>query len=770
MTRVLLALIAVTGVAVGAAALRVWIALGGRLDPDLVMTSPAAGAATVAFAGIAALVVLVAAFLLVAPRWTPVAATLVPGGRTARLAALLVVVALGGLTVAFVGIRLADGRDAARPFWLVLAIGGLLIGPTAALVSWLVGDLAWRGSPVRSDEARERRWPFVAIALLAIVAAVPQATSGADPDTDPERVCDARLECRWMTVEADQLDHADRPTRVLRYGLRRADRERRGTLVMVTGGPGVSGIASYDQSESSLDARLTDWLDIVAFDPRGVGDSGYRDCLAASGRYSEALDREPTAAAIEGFVADCLRDAEVDPSTLGDYGGAQIAEDIETIRLDLGVERIALYGESYGTAIAQRYALAHPERLDALILDAPLDIAAPTDRSWAEATAAFEATLEATFDACLADATCAGDLPDPDGAWRRTLAALDDRTQVARYADTEGNLRDWPVTRSAVIDSVLDGLYGETTRMLGLRAIAAADRNDWVPMARLVDGGFGALEPLATSSEFTYFATMCADRVVATPDLGLGAYLAAADRAGLTTRPMSNVYLSGAPCHAWPLPPGPAPASELPAGSAFPVVILTASADPITPEATAYRLAERYRATTEAYLVATSGGAHVTFGRGDSCPDDVVAELLTSGAAPRLAITSCPGTVIEQYVALVRREVDEDELSFLGRSLDIELFTHPGYQAWDGEGSLAVGCRFGGRMEISRGVEADRIDVRGCAVVDGREMDGSGVYHDDGPVEFDVSFGRGSLRYDIDEAGRASWSGTVDGRAITGRD
>ena len=770
MTRVLLALVALAGVVVGATALRVWIALGGRLDPDLVMTSPAAGAATVAFAGIAALVVLLAAFLLLAPRWTPVAAALVPGGRTGRPAAILAGVALGGLAVAVVGIGLADGRDTARPFWLLLAISGLLIGPTAALVSWLVGDLAWRGSPVRSDEARERRWPFVAITLLAIVAAVPQATSGADPDTDPERVCDARLECRWMTVEADQLDHADRPTRVLRYGLRRADRERRGTLVVVAGGPGVSGIASYDQTESSLDTRLTDWLDIVAFDPRGVGDSGYRDCLGASGRYSEALDREPTVAAIEGFVADCLRDAEVDPSTLGDYGSAQIAEDIETIRHDLGVERIALYGESYGTAIAQRYALAHPERLDALILDAPLDIAAPTDRSWAEATASFEATLEATFDACLADGACGTDLPDPDGSWRRTFAALDARPQVARYADTEGDLRDWPVTRSAVIDTMLDGLYGETSRMLGLRAIAAADRGDWVPMARLVDGGSGELEPLSTTSDFTYFATMCADRVAATPDVGLEAYLAAAHRADLTTRPMSDVYLSGAPCHAWPLPPGPAPASELPPGSAFPVVILTASADPITPEATAHRLAERYRATTAVYLVATSGGAHVTFGRGDSCPDDVVAELLTSGATPSRAITSCPGTVIDEYVALVRRDVGEDELSFLGRSLDIELFTHPGYQAWDGAGTLAIGCRFGGRMEVSRGSEADRIDVRGCAVVDGRVMDGSGVYHDDGPVRFDVSFGRGSLRYDIDGAGRARWSGTVDGRSITGRD
>ena len=770
MTRVLLALVALAGLVVGATALRVWIALGGRLDPDLVMTSPAAGAATVAFAGIAALVVLLAAFLLLAPRWTPVAAALVPGGRTGRLAAILAGVALGGLAVAVVGIGLADGRDTARPFWLLLAISGLLIGPTAALVSWLVGDLAWRGSPVRSDEARERRWPFVAITLLAIVAAVPQATSGADPDTDPERVCDARLECRWMTVEADQLDHADRPTRVLRYGLRRADRERRGTLVVVAGGPGVSGIASYDQTESSLDTRLTDWLDIVAFDPRGVGDSGYRDCLGASGRYSEALDRGPTLGAIEGFVADCLRDAEVDPSTLGDYGSAQIAEDIETIRHDLGVERIALYGESYGTAIAQRYALAHPERLDALILDAPLDIAAPTDRSWAEATASFEATLEATFDACLADAACATDLPDPDGSWRRTFAALDARAKVARYADTEGDLRDWPVTRSAVIDTMLDGLYGETSRMLGLRAIAAADRGDWVPMARLVDGGSGELEPLSTASDFTYFATMCADRVAATPDVGLEAYLAAAHRAELTTRPMSDVYLSGAPCHAWPLPPGPAPASELPPGSAFPVVILTASADPITPEATAHRLAERYRATTAVYLVATSGGAHVTFGRGDSCPDDVVAELLTSGETPSRAITRCPGTVIDEYVALVRRDNDEDELSFLGRSLDVELFTHPGYQAWDGAGTLAIGCRFGGRMEVSRGVKSDRIDVRGCAVVDGRVMDGSGVYHDDGPVRFDVSFGRGSLRYDIDGAGRARWSGAVDGRSITGRD
>ncbi|HET7169515.1 MAG TPA: alpha/beta fold hydrolase [Candidatus Limnocylindrales bacterium] len=769
MTRILLALIAITGVAAGAAALRVWAALGGRLDPDLVMTTPAADAALLAIGGTVALVILVGAFALLAPRWTPVSGSLAPAGRTARLAAVLVVGTLIGLGVASLGIRLADGRDTARPFWLLLAVSVLLTAPTAALVSWLVGDLAWRGTPAPTPESRERPWPFVAMALLAIVAAVPPALDAADPDTNPDRVCDARLECRWMTVEADQLSHADRPTRVLRYGLRPADRERHGTLVMVTGGPGVSGIVAYDQGESTLDPRLTDWLDIVAFDPRGVGDSGYRDCPDASQRYGQVMDGRLTASMIETFVSDCLRDAEVDPSTLADYGSANIAEDIETIRLDLGVDRIALYGESYGTAIAQRYALAHPDRLDALILDGPLDISAPTDRTWAESTASFEATLAATFDACRADTDCADDMPDPDGAWRRTLAALDGRAEVARYADSAGDPTNWPVIRSAVVDSVLNGLYGETGRMLALRAIAAADRGDWVPMARLVHAGLGTLEPSATSSDFAYYATWCADRVVVPPDGGLGAYLRSADDAGLTTPPMADVYLSGAACHAWPIPPGPLPASTLPAGSDFPVVILTAAADPITPAATAYRLADRFRATTDVYMVATSGGPHVTFGRGDACPDDVVAELLTSGSRPRRSITSCPGAVIDPYVGLVRRAVGEDELSFLGRSLAVELLATPEYQDWDGAAPLAFGCRFGGRIEVARRDQADRIDVRGCQVVEGRSLSGTGTYRDDGSVEFEVTFARGSLRYDIDAAGHARWSGTVDGRAITGR-
>ena len=72
---------------------------------------------------------------------------------------------------------------------------------------------------------------------------------------------------------------------------------------------------------------------------------------------------------------------------------------------------MAVYGVSYGTVIAQRYASAHPDRVSALILDGPVDPAQGSQAGWVEADKAFEATLARVFDACLADdgllgATC----------------------------------------------------------------------------------------------------------------------------------------------------------------------------------------------------------------------------------------------------------------------------------------------------------------------------------------------------------------------------
>jgi pimeloyl-ACP methyl ester carboxylesterase len=51
------------------------------------------------------------------------------------------------------------------------------------------------------------------------------------------------------------------------------------------------------------------------------------------------------------------------------YRTSASADDIDEVRQVLGSGRITLYGDSYGTFLAQSYAFRHPETLNALVLD-----------------------------------------------------------------------------------------------------------------------------------------------------------------------------------------------------------------------------------------------------------------------------------------------------------------------------------------------------------------------------------------------------------------
>ncbi len=759
----ILLLLAITSLVAGAAALRVWTLLGGRMDPDIVMTEAASGIAG------SALALVVVWLALVALTWA-IGRRSRPGPLAAALATLSIALVVGGSS----GVLIADARDPARVSWLAMASGALLAVIVTAHLAWHLGAIARRASAPRTDwsddaparAGRDRRWPYVAIALLAVVAVVPPAVR--PPELDPDRVCEANVECRTIVVQADQRSDDPRgATTSIEYGYDQADGPRRGTLVIVAGGPGVSGIVTYRLIQDTLDARLLATYDVVVFDPRGVGHSGYRDCPVASDVYAVQLDLTVQPKVIGTFVERCIVEADVRTTDLARYGSDQVVEDIETIRMDLGVERIAVYGESYGTVVAQRYALAHPDRLAALILDGPLDAAHPADQLWSEAAAGFEDVLDQTFDACRRDPTCATDLPDPDAAWERVSADLHDRIRTARYADLDGELTDFPLFEQSTLRSIADALYDETGRMLVLRSVAAAARDDWVPLARLVHSGVQHAEASEAVSDFAYYATWCADRVVELPELDTESYLAAA-RTALHDRRLGEVYLSGAACHAWPLPPGPPPAASLPVSATFPVLILTATADPVTPPASARRLLERYGATTNAYLVETDGGAHLTFGRGAACPDGLVVGLLVDGIVPSSVVSSCPGAVIDPYIGLVRSADDDDPVGFRARALEAEILGHPDVVGWETSFRTTIGCRLGGRVVIDRNRAGGEVDIDQCEVVDGSPLTGRGMIGRDGSLTFEVRFPDGDLVHAITPSGRARWSGSFRGRAFFG--
>ncbi len=129
----------------------------------------------------------------------------------------------------------------------------------------------------------------------------------------------------------------------------------RGAVIAIEGGPGYGSIASARTYNNLLGDRLRH-RDLLVVDARGTGASQAIDCrLLQSGRADDATG-----------LAACAR-------TLGErfqsYRTQATADDIDAIRKALGYEDVQVYGDSYGTYLAQSYAFRHPDGLEALVLD-----------------------------------------------------------------------------------------------------------------------------------------------------------------------------------------------------------------------------------------------------------------------------------------------------------------------------------------------------------------------------------------------------------------
>ena len=88
---------------------------------------------------------------------------------------------------------------------------------------------------------------------------------------------------------------------------------------------------------------------LVAYDDRGTGASGLIDCPAVQAAIT--ADEQRTAATTCADTIGPNREF---------YWTADHAEDLEAVREALGVDKVALYGVSYGTKLAMSYASRTP--------------------------------------------------------------------------------------------------------------------------------------------------------------------------------------------------------------------------------------------------------------------------------------------------------------------------------------------------------------------------------------------------------------------------
>ncbi|MFF8805921.1 alpha/beta hydrolase [Streptomyces omiyaensis] len=179
------------------------------------------------------------------------------------------------------------------------------------------------------------------------------------------------------------LDHAD-PTgprvglAVSRLAGTRPE-ERRGTLLVIPGGPGGSGVQRLAQKGAALAEETGGAYDLVAFDPRGVGGSAKARCgLADEDRWMVTLRSWPAADGTIGATAERARRiadacARNGGPVLRSLTTANQVRDVELLRRALGEEKLSAWATSYGTYVAARYAQEHPERTDRWVLDSSAD-------------------------------------------------------------------------------------------------------------------------------------------------------------------------------------------------------------------------------------------------------------------------------------------------------------------------------------------------------------------------------------------------------------
>ncbi|MFD7583929.1 alpha/beta fold hydrolase [Kitasatospora sp. NPDC059811] len=149
----------------------------------------------------------------------------------------------------------------------------------------------------------------------------------------------------------------------------------KGDLLFLTGGPGQPGVPAIKRMAGKLEPVLKDYR-LVMYDQRGTG----RGALQCPG-LQEDMGSSDLALPRKQSIADCA--AALGPNARH-YSTADTVADIDLLRRALGDRRLTLDGVSYGSFVAERYALAHPAHVARLVLDSvvpqqgfdPLDLAA----------------------------------------------------------------------------------------------------------------------------------------------------------------------------------------------------------------------------------------------------------------------------------------------------------------------------------------------------------------------------------------------------------
>jgi pimeloyl-ACP methyl ester carboxylesterase len=365
--------------------------------------------------------------------------------------------------------------------------------------------------------------------------------------------------------------------------------EAKDAVIALAGGPGQAAIPFVEEFDRLL-GPIAATRDLIVLDQRGTGLSHSLSCAAF-----ERLAGHAASPSAIGICGDQLGAARAF------YRTADTVADIEAIRRAGGYEKLVLYGTSYGTKVAERYAQAYPTHVEALVLDSVVTPNGPDPL----ARTSFAAIRRILRTLC-AEHACARITRDPVSDLSRLVATIGHHgpLRIEEVGD-EGELEPATVSTEDLLDVLYAGDFNPFLRAELPAAVRSADEGDEAALARMLrrarGGEGGGPENLVEGFDMPlFYATTCEEEPFpwsreaspATRTQKALAYVHSLPAAMFAPFTGSDALDSGSirSCASWPFSSA-APESDESPLPAVPTLIFSGEADLRTPTANAQQVA-----------------------------------------------------------------------------------------------------------------------------------------------------------------------------------
>jgi pimeloyl-ACP methyl ester carboxylesterase len=381
-------------------------------------------------------------------------------------------------------------------------------------------------------------------------------------------------------------------------------------VFMLAGGPGQAATDSYPQVAAAFHEVLKK-RNVILLDQRGTGHSNPLACKNDGGTGADE-----SADAARRFAERC-RALLSKHADLRFYTTTDAVRDLDDVRKAIGAAQVNLVGISYGTRVAQQYAMRHPHTTRTIVLDS---VAPNTLFVGNEFSGNLEAALDLQFGQCGKIPACARALGNPRSRLDALMAKLRSDPPLVRYRDASSG----EIKEQRLMPSDVAGLM----RMYAYTPLASS----LLPL-QLNEAANGRYEGLMALSRM--LGSAMSDQMAFGMQLSV---LCSEDAAGFKADPsaagtlLGNEFSEslGAQCQVWPK--GAMPADfHAPLSSKVPALLMTGEFDPVTPPR--YGDAVVKPLVNGRHLVARGQGHNVI---GAGCMPKLVAQFIDSADAKAL--------------------------------------------------------------------------------------------------------------------------------------